>query len=66
MTIDGTIVDQRVVPSQNLTIEGYLQGLQNDMIEQNEDIIDLSTQRPEFVLQTFPIKKLPGTKVCTE
>ncbi len=58
MTIDGAIVDQRVVPSQNLTIEGYLQGLQNDMIEQNEDILDLSTQKPEFVLQTFPIKKI--------
>jgi hypothetical protein len=58
MTIDGTIVDQRVVPSQNLTIEGYLQGLQNDMIEQNEDFIDLSTQKPEFILQTSPIKKV--------
>lgn len=58
MTIDGTVIDQRVVPSQNLSIEGYLQGLQNDMIEQNEDIIDLSVQKPQFFLQTYPVKKV--------
>jgi hypothetical protein len=48
LTLDNKVIDARSVPEKNLEISGYFEGLKRDMIEQNEDIIDLSQQKPQF------------------
>jgi len=46
MTLNNKIIEARTIEPRNLEIEGYMQGLQNDMLENNEDIIDLSKDKP--------------------
>ena len=50
LTLGGKAVETRDVPAKNLQIEGYFEGLINDMLEQNEDVIDLTKQTPQFVI----------------
>ena len=57
MSIEGILIEQRFVPAKNLQIAGYLEGLKIDMAENNEHIIHLSSQQPEFTLSHFPFKK---------
>jgi hypothetical protein len=57
MMVGNKLVDFRQFPDMNLLVEGYLEGLKNDMIEQNEDIMDLSQEQPEFKLEPFPAPK---------
>jgi hypothetical protein len=54
MMVGNKLVDIRQFPDRNIFIEGYLEGMKNDMIEQNEDIMDLSQEQPEFKLEPFP------------
>ena len=58
MIVGSKVVDFRQFPDKNLLVEGYLEGLKNDMIEQNEDIMDLSEEQPEFRVEPFPARKL--------
>jgi hypothetical protein len=51
MTVADKVIETRVIPLKNLQISGYLEGLKKDMIEQNEDIIDLTKEKPEFRLE---------------
>lgn len=53
MTVGNNIIEARDIPDKNLQVEGYLEGLKKDMIEKNEDIIDLTTERPEFKFQVI-------------
>jgi hypothetical protein len=57
MMVGNRLMDLKQFPDKNLLIEGYLEGLKNDMIEQNEDIMDLSEEQPEFRLVPFPNPK---------
>lgn len=57
MMIGNRLVDLRQFPDKNLAIKGYLEGLRNDMIEQNEDIIDLGKEPPQFRFEFFPFLK---------
>lgn len=57
MTLNEKIIESRFVPDKNLLIEGYMKGLKRDMIEQNEDIIDLSEEEPKFYFEEWPVKK---------
>jgi len=54
MILGNKLVEVRQFPDRNLSIEGYIEGLKKDMIEQNEDIIDLSNEQPEFKFEAFP------------
>jgi hypothetical protein len=59
LIVDGKTVESRFVPSENLQINGYLQGLKNDMIEHNEDLIDLTKPAIKFVITDVPrLKKI--------
>lgn len=51
------VLEARIVSERNLNIGGYLEGLKNDMIEANEDILDLSDEEPIFTITPFPTKK---------
>ena len=57
MIVGNKLIDLRQFPDKNLSIEGYVEGLKNDMIEQNEDIIDLTDEKPEFKFESFPVAK---------
>ena len=57
MIVGNKLIDQRQFPDKNLSIEGYVEGLKNDMIEQNEDILDLTKEKPEFKFEAFPVPK---------
>ena len=50
MVIDNTIIETKVLNHIHLSTGGYLQGLKNDMLERNEDIIDLTQKQPEFYI----------------
>jgi len=54
LIINGRPVESRFIPDGHLQVKGYLQGLQNDMIEQNEDILELTELKPEFVISDIP------------
>jgi hypothetical protein len=58
MTINNQVIEARAVPPKNLEIQGYLEGLKKDMIEQNEDIIDLTKEKPEFKIHDFTTNKI--------
>ena len=51
MTVADKVIEARVIPLKNVQIAGYLEGLKQDMIEQNEDIIDFTKEKPEFRLE---------------
>ena len=57
MIVGNKLVDLRYFPDRNLAIEGYIEGLKHDMIEQNEDMIDGSKEQPEFRFESFPFLK---------
>ena len=60
LTLNGKIIEQRFVRPEHIRMEGYLEGLQKDMEEKYEDIIDLSRQKPKFYLEPGPaVKKNP-------
>ena len=46
MTVADKVIEARVIPLKNVQIAGYLEGLKQDMIEQNEDIIDFTKENP--------------------
>ena len=54
MTVENAIIEARIIPDKNLQIPGYFEGLKNDMIESNEDLIDLNKEKPEFRLMSPP------------
>jgi len=56
MTIAEKLIEARVVLPKNLQIAGYMEGLKKDMIEQNEDIINLYKEEPEFKFEDSPGK----------
>ena len=56
--LGNEIVESRFIPQKNLSIDGYLEGLENDMMEQNEEIMDLSHEKPAIVVENLPAKKL--------
>lgn len=49
MKVKDKVIEARFIPAKNLQISGYMEGLKKDMIEQNEDIIDLTKETPEFL-----------------
>jgi hypothetical protein len=57
LTLNGKIIEQRFVRPEHIRMEGYLEGLQKDMEEKYEDIIDLSRQKPKFYLEPGPAVK---------
>ena len=57
MIVGNKLIDFRQFPDKNLSIEGYVEGLKKDMIEQNEDIIDLTDEKPEFKFEACPVAK---------
>jgi len=57
LLVNGKAIESRPVPTKNFSIEGYFEGLKNDMLEQNEDIIDLTGSRAEFVISNFDLPK---------
>lgn len=48
MRINKKVIDVRWFPSNNIMIKGYLDGLVNDMLECNNDIIKRNRNEPEF------------------
>jgi hypothetical protein len=54
MRIDNKVIETRWFPDSHLLIKGYLQGLKQDLLEQNDDIIQLSNSAPEFEVQATP------------
>jgi hypothetical protein len=54
LIVGNKIIELRQFPDKNLSIEGYIEGLKKDMIEQNEDVIDLTSEKPEFEFEVFP------------
>jgi hypothetical protein len=57
LIVNGKTVESRFVRSENLLINGYLQGLKNDMIEHNEEVIDLTKPAIQFVITDVPPMK---------
>jgi hypothetical protein len=60
MKVNDKIIVSRFIPYKNLQNEGYMEGLKKDMIEQNEDIMDLTRETPEFVYEEIQIKVTPN------
>jgi hypothetical protein len=58
LIVGNKIIELRQFPDKNLSIEGYIEGLKKDMIEQNEDVIDLTSEKPEFEFEVFPDRDL--------
>ena len=54
MFADQKLIESRFIPDGHLRIEGYLQGLKNDMIEKNNDVIDPSKNELRFTVEPFP------------
>ncbi len=50
-------IESRFVRKESLQVPGYFEGLQKDMIEQNEDIMDLSKETPNFKIDEVTIRK---------
>ena len=57
LLLDGTPIETRCVPNVNFEIKGYCQGLQFDMIEQNEERFDFTNKKVEFILSDELIDK---------
>ena len=53
LKIGNTTVEARHIPAKHLQIAGYFEGLKNEMIEQNADIIDDCQEKPEFSFAKF-------------
>ncbi|HVG40054.1 MAG TPA: hypothetical protein VM888_00485 [Chitinophagaceae bacterium] len=60
MTVNDKVIETSIFPDAHLKIEGYLQGLKLDMIERNEDIIDLTVDKPQFVVEIVSRKIIPN------
>ena len=56
MILDNKIIETRLFPNAHLKIEGYVQGLKNDMLEQNDDLLKESKGTPEFKVEVVPRK----------
>jgi hypothetical protein len=54
MLLGEVVIESRVIPTRNLEIDGYLKGLQQDMMEQNEDILNSTKENPTFKIE-FPM-----------
>ena len=56
MTIGKQVIESRFFPNSHLLINGYLQGLKLDMLEQNDDLIKLHEATPKFEIEVTPKK----------
>lgn len=52
---DEKVIETKIIPNNHLKIEGYLQGLQTDMLERNEALLKC-TVRAEFRVEVIPRK----------
>ena len=50
-------IESRFVRRENLQIPGYFEGLQKDMMEEAEEIMDLSKEKPTFKIEEVLLKK---------
>jgi hypothetical protein len=50
MIVNNNVIETKVLPNSHLKIEGYLQGLKNDMLERNDELIHLAKENPEFIV----------------
>ena len=58
MTLGKLVVESRFFPNSHLLINGYLQGLKLDMLEQNDDLIKQQDAVPVFEVEVTPKKKV--------
>jgi hypothetical protein len=56
MILGKQVVESRFFPNTHLLIEGYLQGLKQDMLEQNDDLIKQQDAVPTFEVKVTPKK----------
>lgn len=56
MHLGNKVIETRWFPDGHLLIEGYLQGLKLDLLEQNDDIVRMSKKEPYFEVQVGPKK----------
>jgi hypothetical protein len=56
MYLNGIVVESRWFPDHHLTIDGYLQGVKQDLLEQNEDLLANNKTTPEFEVKAIPKK----------
>ena len=56
--LGNTPIESRTIPDKNLEIKGYFEGLQRDMLEENEDIMFLSRETPSFGIERLPSKPI--------
>lgn len=56
MRLNSEVIEARNIPDAHLLIKGYLQGLQQDMLEQNDDIIKQREKEPEFEVRVVSKK----------
>lgn len=54
LILDKQAIETRFFPDQHLRIEGYLQGLAIDLLEQNSDLVELILERPYFKVEIIP------------
>lgn len=58
LTINNQAIETRFFPDQHLKLEGYLQGLKLDMLEQNDDILRMVPEKPEFQVEVILTKNI--------
>jgi hypothetical protein len=51
--VKDKVVEARRIKDRNLSIEGYLEGLKNDMLENNEGMVDLTHATIEIQYPIF-------------
>jgi hypothetical protein len=56
MILGKQVVESRVFPNSHLLINGYLQGLKQDMLEQNDDLVKQQEAVPKFEVEITPKK----------
>ncbi|HUQ96569.1 MAG TPA: hypothetical protein VM010_02820 [Chitinophagaceae bacterium] len=54
MILDDKILESKFFPDAHLAIAGYFRGLQQDMLERNDDLIQTGHSIPEFELLVEP------------
>ena len=56
MHLGNEVIEIRWFPDGHLLIEGYLQGLKLDLLEQNDDLVRVSKSEPRFEVRVGPDK----------
>lgn len=54
MFLGNELIDEMKISAARLNSPGYIQSMKMEMEERNEDIIDLSNEKPEFFIDRVP------------